>query len=111
MRAHRRLMPPDPPLQGWPGSEVFIPNRFPAALPVTGLGALSDALVGRQPWDSPLVLKERDAVLGPDWEEHVRKWRTKAAATVINLFQEVKLEDQCAFGKVISWNARMKNTW
>lgn len=37
VRAHQRIMPPDPPLQGWPGSEVFIPNRFPAALPVTGL--------------------------------------------------------------------------
>jgi hypothetical protein len=37
-----------------------VPYAFPAALPLTGLGAISNALVGRIRWDSPMVRAELD---------------------------------------------------
>ncbi|KAJ9191444.1 hypothetical protein DTO164E3_8849 [Paecilomyces variotii] len=40
------------------GIYATIPYAFPAAVPVTGLGSISDALVGRVRWDNPAVQAE-----------------------------------------------------
>ena len=56
----------------------FPPYRFPAAVSMRNISALSDALVGQRRWDDPVVVIERNWLLGPDedaaWKfvEHCR---------------------------------------
>ena len=42
------------------------PFRFPASVALRDISALSDALVGLRRWDDPLVMRERDVLLGED---------------------------------------------
>ncbi|PYH95568.1 hypothetical protein BO71DRAFT_286273, partial [Aspergillus ellipticus CBS 707.79] len=56
--AHRDMVPGPKSPSGLANRYSTIPYTFPAALPLTGLGAISDALVGRVKWTNPAVLIE-----------------------------------------------------
>jgi len=43
-----------------------IPFAFPAATQLTGLGLISDALVGRIRWDNLAIIDEVEIILGDD---------------------------------------------
>jgi hypothetical protein len=85
--------------------------RFPAAVEVRGLGAVSDALVCRLPWDSPVVEKERDVWLGDDRAtaySHLLKWRKRAVATAQETMQLVHQREMDAFGDKSYFHHKMR---
>ena len=75
--------------------------RFPASVEIESMGALSDALVCRLPWDSPRVERDRDVILGPDREaarEYISAWRQRATAAAVETMQLVRRREMEAFG-------------
>jgi hypothetical protein len=96
-KAHRDMTAPLGTPSGLANRYGAIPYRFPAAVEVMGLGALSDALLCRRPWDSPAVLRERDTVLrgGRDAaSEFVQRWRAKAVEAAVEadmIMQEAEI--------------------
>jgi hypothetical protein len=99
--AHRDLVSPVATPSGLANRYGAIPYRFPAAVEVAGLGALSDALVCRRRWDSPAVLQERDIMLCGSLEvvnQYVKEWRERAVRVAVETFALVKQEEVKAFG-------------
>jgi len=87
-RSHRDLVAPVVTPSGHPNRYGVIPWRFPGSVELTGISALSDALVGHRRWSSPAALAERDIILGSNqamFDSYIAAWRTKA----VTLFQEV----------------------
>ncbi|MCJ1367100.1 hypothetical protein MMC16_006232 [Acarospora aff. strigata] len=79
-----------------------IPYRFPAAIELSGISALSDALICRRRWDSPEVLIERDILLGGDRRralEYVFRWRCRARHQIIKVFDKMRTFEDVMFGK------------
>jgi hypothetical protein len=78
------------------------PYRFLAAVELTGLGALSDALVCRRRWSSPAVTMERDTLLcgGREAFWHATNaWRERAVPAAQAAFQLVRETEKAAFGE------------
>jgi hypothetical protein len=101
-RSHRDMTAPEATPSGLANRYGAIPYRFPASVELSGLGALSDALVCRRRWDSALVIRDRDIMLGRDREaarEYVDKWRERAVEAVVEGFREVKEEEKRRFGE------------
>jgi hypothetical protein len=99
--AHRDLVSPVATPSGLANRYGAIPYRFPAAVEVASLGALSDALVCRRRWDSPAVLQERDIMLCGSLEvanQYVKEWRERAVRVAVETFALVKQEEVKAFG-------------
>lgn len=91
--AHRALMPS---LSAAPGfSSVHrgtVPYPFPGAVHLQGLGAISDALVGRRRWDNTSVVSELDVLFGESTDAarvYIQSWRQRAATAMTAAFQEV----------------------
>lgn len=97
-RAHKNLETPPCSPSGFANHYGKLPYCFPGSVPLTGLGPLSDALVGRQRWDSPTVSRERDQVLGDQSAILIEKWRRTAIVKVLDAFHVVKEEEKHAFG-------------
>jgi hypothetical protein len=100
--SHRDMVSPQATPSGLANRYGVIPYKFPAAVEITGLGPLSDALVCRRRWDSALVLRDRDILLCGDREqasEYVRQWRKKAAAAAVEAFALVVELEKQAFGQ------------
>lgn len=75
--------------------------RFPAAVEVGSLGAVSDALVCRLPWNSPRVERDRDILLGADRpaaHAYIREWRVRAVAAAQETMQLVQRKEMDLFG-------------
>jgi hypothetical protein len=80
--AHRNLTPGPSSPSGLHNMFGNVPYVFPAALQVTGLGPISDALVGRTRWDDPRVATEASILLGADAigrQLLLEDWEGKAA--------------------------------
>jgi hypothetical protein len=81
---HRDLVATNGTPSGQINTHGFPPHRFPAAVSMRNISALSDALVGQRRWDDPLVIIERNWLLGPDedaaWKfvEHCRSKMRRA---------------------------------
>ncbi|PMD37130.1 hypothetical protein L207DRAFT_433023 [Hyaloscypha variabilis F] len=61
------------------------PFPFPGAVEVTGLGNISDALVGRLAWDSLVVQEEAKFWLIANWQEvnnSYSSFKVKALTTI-----------------------------
>lgn len=77
-----------------------IPYRFPAATEISGLGPLSDALVCRRRWDSPLVMRDRDILLcGDAGQRHayLRAWRQRAVEVAVEAFEIIRQVEEEVF--------------
>lgn len=69
---HRDLTATNGTPSGQINTHGFSPYRFPAAVAMRNISALSDALVGQRRWDDPHVVIERNWLLGPDDDQ---AWR------------------------------------
>lgn len=99
--AHRDLVAPHSSPSGLSNRYGAIPYRFPAAVELVGISALSDALVCRRRWDSPAVVADRNLLLGQDREgaaRHVREWRRRAGRMVLSCFETMRRAEELAFG-------------
>lgn len=78
---------------------------FPAEVQLTGLGALSDALVCRQQYTSVHMCMERDIMLGPEHDAFVTHRRAQAVTAVLTAFQYVKKAEMLTYGRksVFHW--------
>lgn len=94
--AHRLLtLPPQYPEElQWEYRNA--PLRFPLAVELGYLGALSDALLGRRGRDSPEVRAEMSIVLGErlQAEQFFREWRRRAVEQVLRAFQDEKAAER-----------------
>lgn len=97
--AHRLLTAPRHAPPGAPALRKQVPFKFPGAIQLTGLGPLSDALVGREEWNSMAVRRERNTVLGPveEAERFIAGWRARALIAIILAFQDEKRGEREAF--------------
>jgi hypothetical protein len=99
-KVHRDLTKQPISPSGYPNMYGAIPYRFPGTVVLTGLGALSDALVGRRRWDDPAVLRERDIVLGSDRKaanQFIVDWRKRALRLVVENMRDIMTAEQRAY--------------
>ena len=66
--AYREQTAPSALPSGFPNRYGAIPYAFPAGTQLTGLGEISDALVGRIKWTDPNVQMVRTILLGSNME-------------------------------------------
>jgi hypothetical protein len=100
--AHRDMISPRATPSGLANRYGAIPYRFAAAVEISGLSALSDALVCRRRWDSPAVLRDRDILLGPDRKaamELVTAIRSKMPAAAVDALHLIREVEMRAFGE------------
>jgi hypothetical protein len=98
--AHRDLVSPRATPSGLANRYGAIPYRFPAAVKIAGISALSDALVCQRKWDDLLALRDRDKVLGQDRElalAFVKDTRARARTIACEAMQLVREAELCSF--------------
>lgn len=95
-----KVAPPSTP-SGLSNNYKRIPYAFPAHVNVGGLGALSDALVGRVRWTDAGVIAERNIMLGDDRHKamaFVERWRKRAVIQANEAFEHSVQAEKEAFG-------------
>ncbi|KAJ9481738.1 hypothetical protein VN97_g11728 [Penicillium thymicola] len=78
------------------------PYTFPGVSHLTGLGDLSDALLGRIRWSEWPVVAELDVLFGEDKEaahSWILNWRRRAARQFIEAFMRIISAEKLAYGK------------
>ncbi|KAE8153057.1 hypothetical protein BDV25DRAFT_137298 [Aspergillus avenaceus] len=104
--AHRALIPGPSSPSGLPNRYATVPYAFPAAVQLTGLGAISDALVGRRRWDSPEVREELNQLFSPDisvGRRFIVKWRESALERAHQCLDKVFRFERDAFQEHSAW--------
>ncbi|KAJ5179718.1 hypothetical protein N7492_002928 [Penicillium capsulatum] len=102
--AHRDMVLADRTPSGFT-SGVYMRNNvtpFPAAVQLTGLGPISDALVGRSRWDVHSVIGDLNMLFGTDRVSatHLLKdWRQRAKQRFVDSFKMVISAEMAAFGE------------
>ncbi|PYI34400.1 hypothetical protein BP00DRAFT_336966 [Aspergillus indologenus CBS 114.80] len=99
--AHRDLVPGPTSPSGLANRYSIVPYTFPATLQLTGLGAISDALVGRVKWTNPAVLLELNELVLPTGDinaEWLKQWRKRAAETAIAMIKRSLTIEEAVFG-------------
>lgn len=77
------------------------PYSFPATVQLTGLGAISDALLGRIRWDEWSVITELDVLFGENRSaahRWIQCWRKQAARQFVRAFQAMISAENMAYG-------------
>lgn len=100
--AHRELTAASTSPSGLANRYGSIPFAFPAAVHLTGLGALSDALGCRIRQDKPAVDKDKKLLLlGTDTERdaYLSRWRRHAVNQICEGFETMKRAEIDAFGE------------
>jgi len=100
--AHRDMVAARLSPSGLPNRYGAIPFAFPAAVELTGLGALSDALVCRRRHDRYAVLAEKRCLLTGSEAEvgaYLDQWRKAAVNRVCEAFELVKEAEVERFGE------------
>jgi hypothetical protein len=84
--------------------------RFFAAVELTELEILSDALICRSRWSSSLVQTKKNIILESKNEtrRYVIAWRQKTVEAVIKVFQSVKASERQTFDKKFYFYLRQK---
>ncbi|EAS32718.2 uncharacterized protein CIMG_03742 [Coccidioides immitis RS] len=96
--AHRDLVPGPSSPSGHSNCYASVPYRFPTAIQLQGLEAISDALVGRVRWDNPTVIEELDILFGPHEkkaQQFISDWRLKATQIALDTIVNKNLEKFC----------------
>ncbi|EFW15145.1 conserved hypothetical protein [Coccidioides posadasii str. Silveira] len=110
--AHRDLVPGPSSPSGHSNRYASVPYRFPTAIQLQGLGAISDALVGRIRWDNPLVIEELDILFGPDdkkAQDFINNWRLKATRIALDAIVKTYQIEKKAFGNKSYWHCVHNN--
>ena len=98
--AHREQTAPSASPSGFPNRYGAIPYAFPAGTQLTGLGEISDALVGRIKWTDPNVQMVRTILLGGNMErsrEYIQWWRQLAAKKIRTCLETMERAERAAF--------------
>lgn len=101
-QAHRDLVSGPATPSGLANRYGDIPYAFPAAVQLTGLGPISDALVGRIRHDNATVvsLKQRLLTGGSAFRDtYLNSWRHKAVRAVVDAFEECRAAEKTCFGE------------
>jgi hypothetical protein len=99
-KAHRELTSASRTPSGLANRYGDIPYAFPAAVPLTGLGALSDSLVCRYKPNNPLVMHVKKKLVDgskKERDEYLAEWRMAATKAVVEAFGIVKALEKDAF--------------
>lgn len=75
---------------------------FPGVMQLTGLGALSDALLGRVKWSEWSVTVDLDVLFGEDKQAAhlwIQRWRRRAMYQFVEAFQVVVSAEKKAYGE------------
>jgi hypothetical protein len=99
-KAHRELTSAPRTPSGLANRYGDIPYAFPAAVPLTGLGALSDSLVCRYKPNNPLVMHVKKKLISgskKDRDDYLSEWRKNATKAVVEAFEVVKALEKDAF--------------
>ncbi|ESZ98114.1 hypothetical protein SBOR_1493 [Sclerotinia borealis F-4128] len=101
-QTHRDMVAPIATPSGLENSYGAIPYKFPAAVEISGLGHLSNALVCARRWDSLAVLHDRDILLlGPREiaDEYIKNWRATAVIAAVDAFELMVQREKDVFGE------------
>jgi hypothetical protein len=101
-KAHRELNSAPRTPSGLSNRYGDIPYEFPAAVPLTGLGPLSDSLVCRFKPGNPLVLHAKKALIDGNKQykdAYLADWRKTATKAVVEAFKVEKQLEKDLFGK------------
>jgi hypothetical protein len=107
IETYRDLFPAKSTLSGFSNRYSKVFYAFPAAVTISGLGMLSDAIVCRVKWNDPDILHERDVMFGDNQQaaqKYVTEWRRNAIFKAIRAFQIVKRAKRSAFGEKSYFN-------
>ena len=77
-----------------------VPYAFPAASQICGLGAISDALVGRVRWDNPSVMFEQQILLGADdsaRDKFINDWEARATKVMFDAYKAMATAEEAAY--------------
>ncbi|KMU83871.1 hypothetical protein CIHG_01655 [Coccidioides immitis H538.4] len=110
--AHRDLVPGPSSPSGHSNRYASVPYRFPTAIQLQGLGAISDALVGRIRWDNPMVIEELDTLFGPEEkkaQDFINNWRLKATRIALDAIVKTYQIEKKAFGNKSCWHCVHNN--
>ncbi|KAJ5658065.1 uncharacterized protein N7484_001714 [Penicillium longicatenatum] len=78
------------------------PYTFPGTAQLTGLGALSDALLGRIKWTEWSVFVDLEILFGEDRlaaHNWIKKWRRRASRQFVQAFQTIISAEKTAYGE------------
>jgi hypothetical protein len=84
---HRDLVAPNTTPSGQINTHGRPLDRFPASLPLRHISHLSDALVGQNRWDNPLVRREAEIVLGEN-DDAARVYVQESRQKMIQKYKE-----------------------
>lgn len=101
-KAHRELNSAPRTPSGLSNRYGDIPYEFPAAVPLIGLGPLSDSLVCRFKPGNPLVLHAKRALIDGDKQfkdTYLAEWRKVATKAVVEAFKVEKQLEKDLFDK------------
>jgi hypothetical protein len=97
--AHRDMISPKNGPTGEPLTQGVIRCAFPASVSLTGLGPLSEALVGRQRWFASDVIDQRNQLFDPKHSQRfIDDWRAVAAKKALEAFANAELIERHVFG-------------
>jgi hypothetical protein len=99
-KAHRELTSAPRTPSGLANRYGDIPYAFPAAVPLSGLGALSDSLVCRYKPNNPLVMHVKKMLVDGSKatrDGYLADWRKAATKAVVEAFEVVKALEKDAF--------------
>ncbi|KAI9689819.1 MAG: hypothetical protein M1822_009701 [Bathelium mastoideum] len=95
--AHIALKPGPSTPSGKPNAYGTIPYAFPAATCLTGLGPISDALVGRRRWTDVMVDHDVRALMQDPWA-YITRWRQRNWHTIYQAFTAQRRSERVIFG-------------
>lgn len=107
--AHRDLTSGPRSPSGHPNTYGDIPFAFPAAVRLTGMGAVSDSLVAQLKHDNLLVVSEKRLLLHgtpAQRDQYVADWRRAAVSKIVVLFEQVKEFEKQSFAEKSYWFRR-----
>ncbi len=96
-RANRDLTAPPGTAIGNHHHHKYPNARFPASVPLYGIAALPDALLGQRRWDDPLVIHDRNILLGSDkaaFDKYIAAYQTAAAQKFREAFMVMRAEEK-----------------
>ncbi|RDW91144.1 hypothetical protein BP5796_02309 [Coleophoma crateriformis] len=98
-RCHREMATPD--RCRFERARDHIPGRFPPAVELSGLGPISDALLGKMAWHSPAVEEQKRLLLTGSAKEVralYKDWRSRAKAELTRCWKMVQAREKKFYG-------------
>ena len=111
-KAHRELTSAPRTPSGLANRYGDIPYAFPAAVPLAGLGPLSDSLVARYRPNNPAVKHEKKKLIEGDDDfrtQFIDQWRKKATRAAVEGFQLVRELEKNHFGDKSFFKRKERN--